>query len=137
VDGNEACSAEAYAQQAQSVATSIPDVEEDKTEWLPLGVFALSEGDQEDPTMFLQLTVSKEGIIAGTYHNTVTDTALPVEGAVDKNTQRAAWAVGDNKNTVMETGVYNLTQDQTALLVHFGDQKTQEWLMVRLEEPAT
>jgi iron complex outermembrane receptor protein len=29
---------------------------------------------------------------------------------VDKTTQRAAWTIGDNKNTVLETGVYNLTK---------------------------
>jgi hypothetical protein len=35
----------------------------------------------------------------------------------------------------METGIYNLTQDQTEALVHFGNEKTQQWLMVRLKQP--
>ncbi len=35
----------------------------------------------------------------------------------------------------METGIFNLTQDQTEALVHFGKDKTQKSLMVRLKEP--
>ena len=85
--------------------------------------------------MLLQLAVSKEGAIGGTYHNTAVGTALPVKGRIDSKTQRAAWTMGDYKNTVMETGIFNLTQDESPLLVHFGKDRTQRWLLVRLEEP--
>ena len=34
----------------------------------------------------------------------------------------------------METAIYNLTQDESTALVHFGEDKTQTWLMVRLPE---
>jgi hypothetical protein len=130
------CDAPTYATQAAELADSVPaDATADDVQWMPLGVFALVKEDQEDPTMFLQLAVSKEGIIGGTYQNTVTDAALPVEGMVDKESQRAAWTIGDNRNTVLETGIYNLTQDETTVLVHFGTEQTQEWLLVRLEEP--
>lgn len=143
VDGTEACSAEDYALQATAIATSAPPVEEtaDQTqqevegEWMPLGVFTLVNEDQSDPHMFLQLAVSKQGVIAGTYSNTITDAAEAVEGMVDEKSQRAAWTIGDNKEIVLETGIYNLTEDQTTVLVHFGTEKTQEWGMVRLDEP--
>lgn len=139
INGQEAGSAQQYAEQIAQLANSVPeDVSAEQVEWMPLGVFALIDEDQEDqddPTMYLQLAVSKEGIIAGTYTNTVTDSAQPVEGMVDKKTQRAAWTIGDKKNTVLETGIYNLTQDETSVLVHFGKERTQTWLMVRLEEP--
>ncbi len=139
IDGQEVSSAEQYAEQMSQLANSVPeDASSEQVEWLPLGVFALISEDQEDqdePVMFLQLAVSKEGIIAGSYQNTVTEAALPVEGMVDETTQRAAWTIGDNKNTVLETGIYNLTQDEASVLVHFGQQRTQTWLMVRLEEP--
>ena len=109
----------------------------DKTEWLPLGVFALSRGDSGVSNTVLQLAVSKEGVISGTYYNSDTDIARPVKGRVDKKTQRAAWTFSDGKNTdiVMETGINNLTQDQAVALVHFGKDTTQQWLMVRLKEP--
>jgi hypothetical protein len=143
VDGTEACSAEDYALQATQIATSAPPLEEtqDQTQeevegqWMPLGVFALVNEDQSDPHMFLQLAVSKEGVIAGTYSNTITDAAEAVEGMVDERSQRAAWTIGDNKDIVLETGIYNLTEDETSVLVHFGPEKTQQWGMVRLEEP--
>jgi hypothetical protein len=56
---------------------------------------------------------------------------------VDKKSQRAAWTFADGKDTniVMETGINNLTQDQTEALFHFGKDITQQWLMVRLQEP--
>jgi hypothetical protein len=55
---------------------------------------------------------------------------------VDEKTQRAVWKAvdGTNTNVVMETGVYNLTQDQAPVLVHFGPEQTQNALLVRLDE---
>ena len=136
INGEEAGTAEWYSEQMAVLANSVPaDVTNDDVEWLPLGVFALVQGKDDEPNMFLQLAVTKEGIIGGTYENATTDSAQSVEGMVDKSTQRAAWTIGDNKNTVLETGVYNLTKDETSVLVHFGAEKTQQWLMVRLEEP--
>jgi hypothetical protein len=35
----------------------------------------------------------------------------------------------------METGIYNLTKDETPVLVHFNASQSQSWLMVRLPEP--
>ena len=35
----------------------------------------------------------------------------------------------------METGIGNLTQDTTPALVHFADDTTQQWLLVRLDKP--
>jgi len=53
-----------------------------------------------------------------------------------KETQRVAFRMGDNDTLVAETGLYNLTQDEVPLLVHFGTEQTQTYLLVRLEEPA-
>ena len=35
----------------------------------------------------------------------------------------------------METGIFNLTKESAPTLVHFADGQTQQWLLVRLEEP--
>ena len=35
----------------------------------------------------------------------------------------------------METGIANLTKDATPALLHFANGQTQQWLLVRLEEP--
>ena len=65
----------------------------------------------------------------------MTDTVKPVQGAVDKQTQRVAWTVGDNKTTVGEAGLYNLTQDEAPAVIHIGSDKVQQWLLVRLAQP--
>jgi hypothetical protein len=137
MNGEQVGTADEYYEQATQLASTAKDDTADKTEWLPLGVFALSRGDTGASNTVLQLAVSKEGVISGTYYNSDTDIARPVKGSVDKKTQRAAWTFADGKNTdiVMETGINNLTQDQAELLVHFGKDMAQQWLMVRLEEP--
>jgi hypothetical protein len=136
--GDEAvASSEEYAQQAQTLATSAPEPAAD-VEWLPLGVFAMTQDGQSSgpaPTIFLQLTVSKEGIIAGTVTNTETDKVQAIEGMVDKKTQRSAWVVAGKDSPIMETGIANLTKDEAPALLHFSDGQTQQWLMIRLEEP--
>jgi hypothetical protein len=132
-------SAEEYTQQAETIAASAPEVAPTEAEWLPLGVFAISPDGQSSgpaPSLFLQLAISKEGIIRGTLNNSATGKTQDVEGMVDKASQRCAWTVVGQSRPIMETGISNLTQDTVPSLVHFADGQTQQWLMVRLEEPA-
>ena len=140
VDGNEYASAEEYYDEAATIAQNVPaisDAEAEQVEWLPLGVFALTQEGVNDSNLLLQLAVSKEGVIAGTLFNESTESSSPVEGMIDSQTQRAAWSPvdGQNSDVVMETGIYNLTEDQATALVHFGPEKTQTWVLVRLDEP--
>jgi hypothetical protein len=131
--------AEEYVQQAEAIATSIPETKPAADDWMPLGVFALTADGQPtgaEPTMYLQMTVSKQGILAGTFQNTATGVVQPIEGMVDKQTQRAAWTAVDKPRPLMETGIVSLTEDSAPALVHFDDGTTQQWLMVRLDKPA-
>ncbi len=131
---------EEYAQQAEAIVASAPEVEPSKAEWMPLGVFALTQDGQSsgpDPTIYLQLAISKEGVISGTVHNTATKSTQTIEGVADKQSQRCAWNVVGKTQPIMETGISNLTQDTAPALIHFADGQTQQWLMVRLEEPPT
>ncbi|RMG01626.1 MAG: hypothetical protein D6741_04970 [Planctomycetota bacterium] len=139
VDGEEYGSAEQYYSDTSQIAASVPESakeQADELEWLPLGVFALTAEGVNASSMYLQLAVTKNGIVAGTFYNESTGTTHPVEGMVDEKTQRAVWraADGSNPDLIMETGIYNLTQDQAPVLVHFGPERTQEILLVRLEE---
>ena len=101
---------------------------------MPLGVFAMTHDKQTNADLILQLAVNKAGIIRGNYTATLTNDTKPVQGSVDKKTQRAAWTIGDNKENVLETGIYNLTKDEVPVLVHFGKDKTQQWLLVRVKQ---
>lgn len=137
-EGEPVASAEEYAAQAQTIAESVPEVEPDQVEWMPLGVFALTQDGEAtgpEPTIFLQLAISKEGIIAGTVQNTATDNSAEVEGTIDQESQRAAWGPTESDWPIMETGIYNLTEDDASALLHFEDGTTQQWLLVRLEDP--
>jgi hypothetical protein len=145
VNGQEYGSAEQYYSDTNQVAESVPELTEtqaEQLEWMPLGVFAITAEGVNASSMFLQLAVSKEGVIAGTFYNESTEVSHPVEGMIDEKTQRAVWkaADGSNPDLIMETGIYNLTQETAEVLVHFGPEQIQEALLVRLgesEQPQT
>jgi hypothetical protein len=136
INGESAGSTQWYVESVNNLANSVPeDVDAEAIEWMPLGVFAIVQGEDDEAVMFLQLAVSKDGIIGGTYTNTAANSSYEIQGMVDGKNQRAAWTIGDKTSTVFETGIYNLTQDETSVLIHFGEEKTEQWLLVRMEEP--
>ncbi|MDZ4780813.1 MAG: hypothetical protein SGJ19_11215 [Planctomycetia bacterium] len=93
------------------------------------------QGDETTANQIIQLTVDKQGVISGEYYNATTDTTEPISGSVDKQTQRAAWTVGDRKNVVYEAGIANLTKTESTMLIHYGQDRTQQWTLVRIEDP--
>lgn len=127
-----------YYQQATQIAQSVPEeLAPEEVEWMPLGVFAIAKEGGDDTGNMIQLAVSKEAILAGTFYNETAGVSRPIEGMVNQKTQRAAWQFADGKNEgiVMETGVSNLTKDESTALVHFDASTTETWLLVRLAEP--
>lgn len=140
INGEQVATTNEFAQSAAELATVAPPASEEDAsniEWLGLGTFAVSAGEKDvDPSRIVQLAVSKTGIISGTLYNTQTDKTQSVQGQVDKETQRVAFRVGESEDLVVETGLYNLTQEQAPLLVHFGPDKVENWLLVRLDDPA-
>jgi len=130
--------ADEYAEQAATIANSAPSQTPDKSDWLPLGVFALTQDGQASgaqPSLYAQLAISKQGVISGTLKNTLTGKVQTLEGMADKKSQRVAWGVVGQERPIMETGLSNLTQDASPALIHFADGQTQQWLMVRIPEP--
>jgi hypothetical protein len=131
---------EEYAAQAEAIATNIPTTKPSEKDWMPLGVFAITADGKPtgaDPTLFLQLAVSKQGVVSGTLQNTETNSAQSIEGMVDKQSQRTAWTTAGKTRPLMEAGIANLTRDTTPALIHFPDGTTQQWLLVRMEKPET
>jgi hypothetical protein len=138
--GDQVIPADVYAQQAQTIVENAPAIPADtqESDWMPLGVFAITQDGEPSgpaPTMYLQLQVSKDGIMTGTLQNLSTGDVQQIEGAVDKSSQRSAWTIAGKQWPVMETGISNLTKDETAALAHFEDGQTQQWLLVRMEDP--
>jgi hypothetical protein len=135
-DGEPLATADQYAEQATQIATQGQEAKPpDTDEWTSLGVFAMVQGDEKDSNDVFQLAINRDGVIRGNFYNGLTDTTVPVYGSVDRKTQRAAWTIGDRKDRVFETGIGNLTQPETSMLVHFGKEGTQQWTLVRLEQP--
>ncbi len=103
---------------------------------MPLGTFALTtSADDVDANKIVQLAINKNGIVSGTLHDKISDTVVAIQGSVDKETQRVSVRIGDSDRVIAETGLYNLTQDEASVLVHFGDITQDAYLLVRLPDP--
>lgn len=139
INGEQVASADEFSQSAMSLATVPPPADDEQAaqaEWMPLGTFAVSTSDKDaQPTRMIQLAVNRQGIVSGTLFNMQTDQAQSIQGQVDKETQRVAFRIGENERVVVETGLYNLTQQEAPVLVHFGTDRVENWLLVRLEAP--
>lgn len=135
-DGEPALPAEQFTQLAfQYSDAGRAATPAEKEEWQPLGIFALVRGEEQTSDKIFQLAVNKSGIIRGNYYDALADNTLPIYGSVDKETQRAAWSIGEKKDVVFEAGIANLTRNETPVLVHYGKADTQQFTLVRLEQP--
>ena len=136
VNGDVAGTTEEYYDQAASLAATGAEAKtQSDGDWLPLGVFAFTKAENPTSDITIQLAVNKDGVIRGNYTDTATKQNQVVQGSVDKQTQRVAFTVGDNKANIIETGLYNLTKEESPCLIHLGKDSTEQWLLVRLQNP--
>lgn len=142
IEGQPVATAPQYRQQALELAATepseepfIPAEQGDNGGWYPLGVWALTQEEKGDAVMFYQLAVNKSGEVSGAYSNALTGESSPVTGRVDFATQRVAWRTGDSDSTALEANLAGLTKEFTPVFVHYGTGQTQEWLLVRMEDP--
>jgi hypothetical protein len=139
VDGQSVGTAEQYTNQAAALVSAAPPPEKvAQEEWLPLGAFAFAREDADDSQCMIELAINKQGVVAGTYYNEATGVSRALKGTVDRKSGRAAVGFADGKNAdlVLETGIYNLTQDEAPCLLHFGTSESSPALLVRLQPPA-
>lgn len=103
-------------------------------DWMPLGVFALSQTPEQsaDAYLFFQLAVSKDGAIGGTYYNASTDQTADVTGVVDRDTQEAAFQFSGEDAPLIHVGLYNLQQDQTPVVIDFPEGVRQIWTFTKV-----
>ena len=132
-DGEAVASAEEYYQQAEQIAQE--GSETDNEDWMPLGVFSLIVEGQTQTDKIVQLALNKEGVIRGNYQDLVADSMLPITGAVDKTTQRVALKLTGNDILVVETGLFNLTNDEVPILIHFDAERQEPRKLIRLQHP--
>jgi hypothetical protein len=133
-DGQPVASADEYYDQANQIATEGQAPQ--NQDWLPLGIFAvISDESQTQTDKVVQLAVNTEGVIRGNYHDLLADKVTPISGAVNKETQRVAMKIEGNDNLVAETGLYNLTNDEAPVLIHFNPDEQQVRIFIRLKQP--
>ena len=81
-----------------------------------------------------QLAINKDSVIRGNYYNAITDKTEQVYGSVDKQTQRAAWIVGDDKKPAYEAGLVNLTKDETSMMVPYANDRSVQATLYRIKQ---
>jgi hypothetical protein len=72
-----------YYQQANNLANNSSPPADD-SQWMPLGVFAVLEGDSKTPSMTFQLAVNKQGVIRGNATKSGSDSSQLIQGSVDR-----------------------------------------------------
>jgi hypothetical protein len=136
INGDAAGTTEEYYDQAASIAATGAEAKaQPDGEWLPLGVFAFTKAESPNSDITIQLAVNKDGVVRGNYTDTATKQNQVVQGSIDKQTQRVAFTVGENKTNIIETGLYNLTKEEAPCLLHIGKESTEQWMLVRLKNP--
>ena len=135
MNGQDVGTAEQFSQQAADLAQVGAESEPTDLTWFPLGVFAMVRNEQQHPHLIMQLAVNRQGMLRGNYTDEVTEATQPIKGAIDQNSQRAAWIVGNHQTLVMEAGLSNLSEGDAPALIH-KNGKTDHWLLVRLKQPA-
>ena len=105
-------------------------------DWMPLGVFLLTKNGEKDSHDVFQLAINKQGIIRGNFQDSADDKTEAVQGSAEpQDAARRLHRRRQADSTVIETGLYNLTKDEAPVLIHFGADRTEQWLLVRLKNP--
>jgi hypothetical protein len=126
-------SAEQYYEQANQLAAEGQQAPNE--EWLPLGVFGVVRKRADTVDKVVQIAVNKDGVIRGNYHDLLADKVTPILGSVSRQNQRVAMKLEGNDALVVETGLYNLTNDEVPVLVHFGADRQEPRTLIRLRQP--
>lgn len=141
INNRRVCSEAEMAYSAAAIATvpnnSVPPTQEQRNriQWLPLGTFAISTSPVTPSKACVQLVASNDGLISGTLFSEQTNQTFPIEGRIDRMTQRVCFCVVGTADTIMETGIYNLTQNEVPMLIHKGPNVTEVAQLVRLFLP--
>jgi hypothetical protein len=136
VNGDVVGTPQQYAQQTSTIASAGQSAKPAAdSKWLPLGVFAVVEGDATSSDDIFQLAVNPQGIIRGNYNNVRTNQVETISGSVDKKTQRTAWTIGDDQSPAYEAGLTNLTKDITPMLVISADGQSHQMSLIRVPQP--
>jgi hypothetical protein len=102
--------------------------------FMPLGVFTLAPENQTEATAMLQLAVSKQGVLRGSYFDLLSDVNHPIRGSVNKKTQHVAWTFGPQGKVTFQTALGVLTESSGPVSVHYENGQTRQWVLARYDK---
>jgi hypothetical protein len=128
----EALAAEsAAARELAAKGTTEPGQDE---KFMPLGVFTLAPENQSEASAMLQLAVSKQGVLRGSYYDLLSDVNHPIRGSVNKKTQHVAWTFGPQGKVTFQTALGVLTEPSGPVSVHYENGQTRQWVLARYDK---
>ena len=128
---------EATAEQTQAASelAESGDVTVDADgQWMPVGVFAFCPTDAPNATRMIQLAVNARGTLRGAHYDLLSEETADIIGAVDRNTTRVSWRIGEEGHVVFESDLTQLTQPQGQVRVHFPDGQTGHWVVTQWKQ---
>lgn len=100
-----------------------------------LGVFGLIEPGQPAASTLVRLALNREGVVTGESYDLRAGTRQTLLGSVDRKASRIFWTAGDDPTTVMEAGLDGLGRENTHVVVHHPDGRTETWTVTMVFAP--
>lgn len=101
----------------------------------PLGVFGLIKPGQPAASTLVRLAVNREGVVTGASYGLRAGTRQTLLGSVDRKASRIFWTVGADPTIVMEAELDSLGQENTQVIVHHPDGRTETWTVTLVFAP--
>lgn len=101
-------------------------------DWYPVGVYSLITGPYDSGTRIFQISFDRQGNVAGTYYDMVSDSTRQITGRVRRSTQQVDWSVDTNGALTFRTSVDQLFQPQGIVSVAMPGGE-QQWQLVRMQ----
>ncbi|MGL5094607.1 MAG: hypothetical protein ACRDD1_03415, partial [Planctomycetia bacterium] len=111
--------------------TGYGTVAEDE-EVMPFGRYRLAPGGANDSSRQMQLGCTKDGVLRGTHYDNLSESTLPVHGAVDKKSRKAAFTIGESGHVVFDTTLDELMKKKAVLIAHHPDGHSSKWTLTAI-----
>jgi hypothetical protein len=108
------------------------DPEAVELEWVNLGVYELLAPGETTATRWMELTVARDGRVAGNHFDCALGNVAPIHGRADPESMRLWWSVGEG-TSVFRTTFDELTQPEGRVSVQRASGEKGHWRLVRRE----
>jgi hypothetical protein len=137
---------EVYAQSVQAPTQCVQQGQaapvSDDSDWMNVGTFGIIPYQATDFAYAVQLATTKDGVLRGIQWDMTANTAVEIQGSIQKDTLRVAWQAKTPGALMFETNVDELTQSASMVNVYNPTTKSLvSWQLVQIDQkdlpPAT